>query len=64
MPKLKTRRTVTKRFKLTGSGKLTRHRATMTHGLGKKAQDRKRRNRAQTVLDKDNLVQITRLLNM
>jgi len=64
MPKLKTRRTVTKRFKLTGSGKLVRSRATMTHGLGKKAQDRKRRNRFKTVVDKSNAIQVERLLNM
>ncbi len=64
MPKLKTRRTVAKRFNLTGTGKLSRSRATMTHGLGKKAQDRKRRNRKNTILDVTNVQQIERLLNI
>jgi len=64
MPKLRTRRTVTKRYKITGSGKITRRRATMGHGMGKKSTNRNRRNRFQTVLDKSNEQQIQRLLNI
>ena len=64
MPKLKTRRTVTKRYKITGSGKLVRHRATMGHGMGKKSTNRNRRNRPQCAVDSTNEKQILTLLNM
>lgn len=37
MPKMKTRRAVAKRFKITGSGKLKRKRANLRHILEKKS---------------------------
>jgi large subunit ribosomal protein L35 len=43
MPKMKTHRGAAKRFKVTGSGKITRRRANLNHILEKKAPARKRR---------------------
>ena len=45
MPKLKTNKSVAKRFRLTGSGKVTRAAANRRHILTKKSADRKRRLR-------------------
>ena len=42
MPKMKTRRSVAKRFKTTGTGKLKRGNAFKSHILGKKSPKRKR----------------------
>ncbi len=43
MPKLKTRKAVAKRFKITGTGKVVHYRAGKRHILGKKSAKRKRR---------------------
>lgn len=43
MPKMKTHKGAAKRFKVTGSGKLTRRRANLNHILEKKSAKRKRR---------------------
>ena len=43
MPKMKTHKGAAKRFKVTGSGKLTRRRAGLNHILEKKSPKRKRR---------------------
>ena len=43
MPKMKTHRGAAKRFKLTGSGKITRRKANLNHILEKKSPERKRR---------------------
>ncbi len=45
MPKMKTNKSVAKRFRRTGSGKITHGRANRRHILTKKATDRKRRLR-------------------
>lgn len=42
MPKIKTRGSVSKRFKLTGSGKVVRRRAGGTHLRSKKSESTKR----------------------
>ena len=42
MPKMKTNKSVAKRFKLTGSGKVKRRQANKSHILTKKAPKRKR----------------------
>jgi len=42
MPKMKTRRSAAKRFKLTGSGKVKRNKAYFAHILTKKSSKRKR----------------------
>lgn len=51
MPKLKTRRAVAKRFKLTGKGKLKRSHAFAKHILTKKSATRKRNLRKQDLVD-------------
>jgi large subunit ribosomal protein L35 len=43
MPKMKSHKGVTKRFKLTPTGKIRRRRANMNHFFGKKTSTRKRR---------------------
>jgi large subunit ribosomal protein L35 len=43
MPKMKTHRGAAKRFKVTGSGKITRRKANLNHILEKKSPKRKRR---------------------
>lgn len=45
MPKMKTHRGAAKRFKKTGSGKITRSRSNKQHILTKKSTKRKRRLR-------------------
>ena len=42
MPKLKTKKSLVKRFKITKSGKLKRQKAGRSHLLGKKSRKRKR----------------------
>ena len=42
MPKMKTRRSAAKRFKLTGSGKIKRNKAYFSHILTNKSPKRKR----------------------
>ena len=43
MPKMKTHKGAAKRFKITGSGKITRRKANLNHILEKKSPKRKRR---------------------
>lgn len=43
MPKMKSRRSAVKRFKLTAKGKILRHKANHSHILTKKSRKRKRR---------------------
>lgn len=43
MPKLKTRKSAARRFKVTGSGKLVRRKAFKSHLLQHKSSNRKRR---------------------
>jgi large subunit ribosomal protein L35 len=43
MPKMKTHRGAAKRFKITGSGRITRRNANLNHILEKKSASRKRR---------------------
>jgi len=50
MPKLKTNRGAAKRFKITGSGKVKRHKAYHTHILTKKSRKRKRNLRKSTLV--------------
>jgi len=62
MPKMKTHRGAAKRFKTTGSGKLTRRRANLNHILEKKSPARKRRLHGDVVLAKGDAARIERLL--
>ena len=52
MPKLKTKSAMAKRVKLTGTGKLKRHKSNTQHILGKKTTKRKRDLRKATLVDK------------
>ena len=51
MPKMKTRSSVKKRFKLTAKGHLKRKKAYKSHILTKKSQKRKRNLRKGTLVD-------------
>jgi large subunit ribosomal protein L35 len=62
MPKLKTKKAVAKRFKVTGTGKLTYHKCNKQHILGKKSPKRKRKLRKAAVVDATNVKQIKRML--
>ena len=64
MPKLKTNSGAKKRFKLTGSGKIKRHRAYHTHILTKKTKKQKRNLVHQTIVDRSNVKQVRELLNL
>ena len=62
MPKLKTKKSVAKRFKVTGTGKLTYHKCNKQHILGKKTPKRKRKLRKAAVVDATNVKQVKRML--
>ena len=62
MPKLKTKKAVAKRFKVTGTGKLTYHKCNKQHILGKKSPKRKRKLRKTAVVDATNVKQVKRML--
>ena len=64
MPKLKTKSGAKKRFKLTGSGKIKRHRAYHSHILTKKTKKQKRNLVHQTIVDRSNVKQVRELLNL
>lgn len=64
MPKMKTKGSVKKRFKLTGSGKIKRKRANHSHILTKKDAKRKRRLRSMTQVAPVDLPRIKKLLNI
>ncbi len=50
MPKMKTNRGAMKRFKLTGSGKIKRHKAGKSHILTKKSRKTKRNLRTASLV--------------
>ena len=52
MPKMKTRSSATKRFKLTASGKIKKNKANKSHLLKGKSMDRKRSLRKGTEVSK------------
>ncbi|MFH1479885.1 MAG: 50S ribosomal protein L35 [Pseudomonadota bacterium] len=62
MPKIKSNRGATKRFKTTGSGKIVRRKAGASHILTKKSTKRKRNLRKSAVIDSTNRKQIGRLV--
>ncbi len=62
MPKLKTKRSAAKRFRITGSGKIRRYKAYKSHLLTKKSRKRKRRLRRAGILDKTNIKEVKRLI--
>jgi large subunit ribosomal protein L35 len=60
--KLKTNRSAAKRLKVTGSGKITRHKGWKRHLLSGKNKTRKRRLSGSFEVDKDNIKNIKRML--
>jgi large subunit ribosomal protein L35 len=62
MPKLKTHKGAKKRFRFTGTGKIKRKRANASHILTKKSQKRKRNLRKSTIVVKEEVKRIKRLL--
>jgi large subunit ribosomal protein L35 len=62
MPKMKTNRGAAKRFKVTGSGKVSRRKAYGNHILTKKNTKRKRNLRKSDVVDATNLKQVAKLI--
>lgn len=62
MPKIKTNRAAAKRFGLTGTGRLRRHRAFKSHLLVHKDAKRRRRLRTDTDVAKPDRKRVSRLL--
>jgi len=62
MPKLKTKKAVSKRVSVTGTGKLKRTKANKQHILTKKSPKRKRNLRKSDFVDSTNLKQMKRVL--
>jgi large subunit ribosomal protein L35 len=55
MPKLKTHKGASKRFKKTGTGKIVRHHAFARHILTSKSRSRKRKLRGSVLVDVTNM---------
>jgi large subunit ribosomal protein L35 len=62
MPKLKTKRGAAKRFKKTGTGKVSRSRAFRSHILTSKTTKRKRRLRKSALVSSANRKAVKRML--
>lgn len=62
MPKMKTHKGASKRFKITGTGKIKRNRANKSHIMTGKPAKRTRKLRTSTIVDKTNEKAIKRLL--
>jgi len=62
MPKMKTNSSAKKRFKVTGSGKLKRNHAFMSHILTKKSKKRKRNLGNPTIISKSDTSRVKRML--
>ncbi|MCK4694489.1 MAG: 50S ribosomal protein L35 [Candidatus Cloacimonetes bacterium] len=64
MPKLKTRRAVAKRFKVTASGKLNRSHAYAGHKLTKKTSKRKRNLRKSDLVSRADTARMKKMLGL
>ncbi|TFG40609.1 MAG: 50S ribosomal protein L35 [Syntrophobacterales bacterium] len=62
MPKIKTNRSAAKRFKKTGTGKISYHKAYGSHILSSKSRKRKRSLRKSPLVDPTNVKGIKLLL--
>jgi large subunit ribosomal protein L35 len=62
MPKIKTNKSASKRFKITGSGKIKRRRANRRHILVGKGPGRRRRLRSSALINKADHKRIKKLL--
>ncbi len=64
MPKMKTSRAAAKRLKVTGTGKIKRHKAFKSHILTKKNKKRKRGLRQATLVSSADMGRMKRLLGI
>lgn len=64
MPKMKTRKAVSARFKVTGKGKLVRNRPGKRHILTKKSSKRKRHLKKQQLVSKGQVKMYSRLMGV
>ncbi|MEA2095785.1 MAG: 50S ribosomal protein L35 [Candidatus Cloacimonadota bacterium] len=64
MPKLKTRRAVAKRFKVTGKGKLKRAHACVGHKLTKKTSTKKRNLRQAALVNSSDTARMKKMLGI
>ncbi|WP_118195724.1 50S ribosomal protein L35 [Albibacterium indicum] len=64
MPKMKTTSSAKKRFKLTGTGKIARKNAFMSHILTKKSTKRKRSLRQTSLVADGDMGNVKRMLNI
>jgi large subunit ribosomal protein L35 len=64
MPKVKTNSSAKKRFKVTGTGKITHQKSFKRHILTKKSKKRKRALRKDGIVAKSNMDFVKRLLGM
>ena len=62
MPKIKTLKGAAKRFKVTGTGKLRRHKASKSHLLTGKSKKRKRSLRQPALVSKADIARMRRLI--
>jgi large subunit ribosomal protein L35 len=62
MPKMKTKKAVAKRFKITATGKFRAPKANKQHILGKKSPKRKMKLRIKSVVDKTNQSRVKKML--
>jgi large subunit ribosomal protein L35 len=62
MPKLKTHKGAAKRFKKTGTGKITRSKAYGSHLLAKKSRKRKRNLNKKELVNKSERKKVDRML--
>ena len=62
MPKIKSKKAATKRFKVTGTGKFKYPRANKQHILTKKSPKRKMKLRKAGVVDKTNELAVKRMM--
>ena len=62
MPKQKTKKAASKRFKVTGSGKILRRHAMKSHNLEKKSAKRRRKLRGDYQLDDTDAREVRRML--
>lgn len=64
MPKMKTRKAVKARFKVTGTGKLVRQRPGRRHIMTKKSSNRKRHLRKDALVDQGQVKMYSRLMGV
>jgi len=64
MPKMKSHRGARKRFSITGSGKVKRHKAFKSHILTKMSTKRKRHLRGSTMVHPSDVAKVARMLRV